>query len=162
MLRVKVVQQSRSRDYTSSPFHSLSYMERASAGSTLHVGSTVCFLSAGTHSHIQVNWILLRSISNCTTIRNIRMSFKWLCWREITIFSFTLALWSIQILHRGSFLPVCIQFNLHFWLLESRTATRSAWLLAGAHIMSWMYLCDIKSTLKLYISVLHLIKQPGH
>lgn len=67
--------------------------------------------------------------------------------RKLTIFSFGLVVWSIQILRGVSFLPntvpVCFSFNI--WLLKSRTYTGNIWPLTASPILCWLNLLKVDS-----------------
>lgn len=128
---------------TSSPLHSLSYMDRERAGSMLHMGSTLIFLSpvrAETDRELTFNTSDNKEIPEIIQKENDELQTEHSARNrtELTIFSFRSVVWGLQILLRCS-IPsntVLVCFNL--WLLENRTQTGNTWLLVESPILSWL------------------------
>lgn len=153
---------SKCHDCTSSALHSLSYMDRVSAGSMLHAGSTLCLLSSVREQIDRTQKIQLifmkkyfqSSITpnhkkecpwhdgHCCAIRHIDASRRP---EKLTILSLVLVTWAIQPLQRfpsPSFSVLCFSFNI--WLLESRTYTGNMWTWVQSPILCWVNLLKVK------------------
>lgn len=149
---------SKCHDCTSSALHSLSYMDRVSAGSMLHAGSTLCLLSS-VREQIdrtqKIQLIFMKKYFQSSTAPNHKKECPWhdghCCAirhidasrrpEKLTILSLVLVTWAIQLLQKfPSPSPSVLCFSFNIWLLESRTYTGNMWTWVQSPILCWMNL----------------------
>lgn len=153
---------SKCHDCTSSALHSLSYMDRVSAGSMLHAGSTLCLLSSVREQIDRTQKIQLIFMKKCfqsSTAPNHKKECPWhdghCCAirhidasrrpEKLTILSLVLVTWAIQLLQKfPSPSPSILCFSFNIWLLESRTYTGNMWPWVQSPILCWMNLLKVK------------------